>query len=285
MRVRDILNGKRTFSMEFFPPKLEEPLEPLIDTLDRLDKYKADFISVTYGAGGTNKGRNNEICQYVLSKNQTLVSHFTGIGNSRDDVKRRVQKYVDMGAKNILALRGDIPAGWSGTRGDYENGTLLIEDIAKYFPQLCIGGGCYPEKHTESPNVAKDVDVMKLKENAGCEFFVTQLCYDLEAYEKFMDLTVQKNIKSPIIVGVLPALAKKVLLRITSENDCNIPKELQCIIDKYDGADFKVAGMEYTKQLIDKYIDMGVSGIHLYTMNKWDDSGKIIEDTKLMNLK
>ncbi len=286
MRIREVLNKKRTFSLEIFPPKLENPLEPVIETINKLDDLHADFISVTYGAGGTNKGRNNEICQYVLDKGDNLVSHFTSIGNTRSEAIERVKKYVGMGGDSILALRGDYPEGWTGTGGDYKYATELIKDLVDNFPQLCVGGACYPEKHYEAPSLEEDVKVMKLKEEFGCEFFISQLCYDLEAYKRFMDVVDKTGVASPIVVGLLPVIGRKGVLKITSDNACNIPKELQTIFDKYeDPADFKKAGLEYTKDLVEKYLGLGVSGIHLYTMNKWQDIREIVLDTSLNNLK
>lgn len=286
MKVKEILNKKRSFSIEVFPPKLESPIEPVLDTIDKLGDLNADFVSVTYGAGGTNKGRNNEVCQHVIARNDNLVSHFTSIGNTKEDVVQRIQRYVNMGGENLLALRGDYPKGWTGTGGDYKHGTELIEDIKKNFPNLCVGGACYPEKHFEGISLESDVKIMKLKEELGAEFFVTQLCYDLDNYKKFMDIAEKENVKSPILVGLLPVFGKGGVLRITSENQCNIPKELQLLIDKYESAeDFKKAGIEYTKKLIEDYLNLGVDGIHIYTMNKSKDIRDIILDTGLNKLK
>ena len=274
-----MLKEKRTLSFEVFPPKLEQPLEPLIETLDILEKYKPDFFSVTYGAGGTNKGRNNEVCMDVLGRDCNLMSHFTCIGNTRKDVRNRIQKYINMGADNILALRGDLPAGWTGTGGFYTHGNDLIRAIAENFPQLCIGGACYPEKHVEAPDMETDIKWMKSKQDNGAEFFVTQLCYDLEAFDRFRDNCEKHGVTAPIIVGVMPAIFKNGLLRMTKENGCNIPKELANIIEKYgdDPKDFKKAGMEYTLNLTEEYIKRDVSGIHLYTLNKSETVVEIVE--------
>lgn len=281
MKISEILKKKMSFSFEVFPPKNDQPLEPLLETLDELAKFKPDFISVTYGAGGTNKGRNNEVCMEVMKRNINMMSHFTCIGNTKEDVITRVKKFVDMGGENLLALRGDLPEGWEGTGGHYKHGDSLIEALKEEFPQLCLGGACYPEKHIEAPTYESDIAHMRSKQNNGAEFFVTQLCYDTEAYAKFKDRCERAGITAPIIVGVMPVLYKKGVLRMTTSNGCSIPAALADLMGKYGDKpeEFKKAGKEYTKELIYKYMSMGIDGLHVYSLNKYHDLAEIINDT------
>lgn len=283
MKISDLLKEKRTLSFEVFPPKLDQPLEPLMATLDELEKYAPDFISVTYGAGGTNKGRNNEVCVDILDRKITLMSHFTCIGNTSEDVETRVAKYVGMGAENILALRGDLPQGWTGTRGDYAHANELIEVIAEKFPQLCIGASCYPEKHVEAPDIETDIMYLKDKQDRGAEFFVTQLCFDMDAFDRFMDLKEKKGVTAPVVVGLMPVIGKNGVIRMTSENGCAIPSELAGIIDRYgdDPAEFKKAGLDYTVRLADEYLKRDIAGLHLYTLNRHENVVRIIKDLGL----
>lgn len=285
MRISEILKEKRSFSLEFFPPKLDQPMEPLMDTIDHLERFKPDFVSVTYGAGGTNKGRNNEVCINILERGITLMSHFTCIGNSREDVRERVTRYVNMGAENILALRGDLPEGWTGTGGYYTHGNDLIAAIAEHFPQLCIAGSCYPEKHIEAPDFASDIAFLKSKQDNGAEFFVTQLCFDMEAFERFLDMARKAGVTAPIVVGLMPVLNKNGVIKMTSSNGCAIPPELHTLIDKYgdDPDEFRKAGKEYTKDLIYRYLKTNIAGIHMYTLNKYKDISEIIDDTGIAN--
>ena len=270
MRIGNLLKEKKTLSFEFFPPKLDKPLEPLMKTLDELEAYKPDFVSVTYGAGGTNKGRNNEVCEDVLRRGITLMSHFTCIGNTKEDVEKRVRKYVGMGADNIMALRGDLPEGWTGTGGYYKHGNDLIKVIHEDFPELCIGGSCYPEKHVEAPDLETDIKFMKSKQDNGAEFFVTQMCFDLEAFDRFMDKCDKAGVTAPVLVGIMPVLFKNGLLRMTSENGCRRPAELESLVEKYgdNPEDFRKAGIEYSIKLVEDYMKRDVSGLHLYTLNK-----------------
>lgn len=283
MRIADMLKERQTLSFEVFPPKLDQPLEPLMETLDVLEKYKPDFFSVTYGAGGTNKGRNNEVCMDVLGRGCNLMSHFTCIGNTREDVEHRINKYVGMGADNILALRGDLPEGWNGTGGYYTHGNDLIRVIAEKFPQLCIGGACYPEKHVEAPDMETDIKWMKSKQDNGAEFFVTQLCFNVDAFDRFRDQCEKQGVTAPIIVGIMPVIFKNGVLRMTKENGCTIPADLMNIIEKYgdNSADFKKAGMEYTLKMVEEYRKRQVAGLHLYTLNKSETVVKIVEGVGL----
>ena len=283
MRIGDILKEKQTLSFEVFPPKLDQPLEPLLETLDELEKCKPDFFSVTYGAGGTNKGRNNEICSNILERGCNLISHFTCIGNSKEDISNGINEFVEMGAENILALRGDLPEGWTGTGGYYKHGNDLIAAIHEQAPEICIGGACYPEKHIEAPDMATDIKWMKSKQDNGVEYFITQLCFDLEAFDRFRDTCDKSGITAPIVVGIMPVIFKNGLLRMTKQNGCNIPKDLMAIVEKYGDvpADFKKAGLEYTYKLVEEYKNRDVNGLHLYSLNKSETVVKIVEELGL----
>lgn len=279
MKISKILKEKRTLSFEVFPPKLDMPMEPLMESMDHLQKYNPDFVSVTYGAGGTNKGRNDELCKNIIDRELTLVSHFTCIGNTKSDVHSRLQNYESIGAQNILALRGDLPEGWEGTRGDFDHADELIKIIANDFPDLCIGAACYPEKHIEADSFESDIRYLKQKQTNGAQFFVSQLCFDIEAFDRFLDMARKSGVSAPIIVGVMPALNVNGILRMTSSNGCILSAELTHLIEKYgdDKEDFKKAGKEYTVELIENYCKLDIAGIHIYTLNKYKDVSDIVD--------
>ena len=279
MKINELLKDKMTFSFEVFPPKLDQPLEPLKETLEHLYEYKPDFISCTYGAGGTNKGRSTEVCNMIQRSGNTAMTHFTCIGNSKEDIIKDVRAYMDLGVKNVLALRGDLPEGMTNTGGDLSHGNELVALLKENFTDLCVGAACYPEKHLESTSLDDDIRAMKLKEEAGADFFTTQLCHDVEIYKRFRDLTDKANITKPIILGLMPVLYKDGIIRMTVSNGCTMPKELQDMIEKYgDNPDeFKKAGKEYTVQQIHKYMDAGINGLHVYSLNKYKDIADIID--------
>ena len=139
MKIIDILKRKRTFSFEVFAPKPDKPMEPLLHTLSELYGFAPDFISCTYGAGGTNKGRSLDVCAAVKNAGREIITHFTCIGNTRADVRDYIGKCVELGIENVLALRGDFPAGWEGTRGDFNHADELLSFFGVEFPRLCMG--------------------------------------------------------------------------------------------------------------------------------------------------
>jgi methylenetetrahydrofolate reductase (NADPH) len=140
MKITQIMKERMTFSFEVFPPKMDKPLEPLLATLDKLYEFGPDFISCTYGAGGTNAGRNLEICKAITDSGRSIaVTHFTCIGNTKEDVKKQLDAYLANGINHILALRGDLPEGWEGTRGDFSYANELVSFIrAEYGDKFTI---------------------------------------------------------------------------------------------------------------------------------------------------
>nr|WP_315021092.1 methylenetetrahydrofolate reductase [uncultured Aminipila sp.] len=273
MKISELLKERVAFSFEVFPPKMEQSLEPLKETLEQLYKFKPDFISCTYGAGGTNKGRSTELCEIIEKSGHDVMTHFTCIGNTKQDVLDYIHEYVSVGVENVLALRGDIPHGLDGTNGDFSNANQLISFIKENFPDLCLGAACYPEKHMEADSIEEDISYLKMKQDCGAEFLMTQLCHDVEAYERFVDKIRKKQIELPVIVGIMPALSKDSIIRMTVSNGCSIPRELAEIIGKYgdNPEEFKKAGKEYTAKQISKYMDAGINGLHIYSLNKYKD--------------
>lgn len=281
MKISSILKKRMSFSFEVFPPKAEQPLEPLLATLDELYKFKPDFISCTYGAGGTNKGRSEELCSAIKNSGNEVMTHFTCVGNKRSEVIESLNEYVALGVENALALRGDIPEGWTGTNGDFTYAVHLIEFMKENFPEICISAACYPEKHVEALSITEDISHLRMKQDAGAEFMVTQMCHDVEAFERFADRAEKAQIHIPIIVGLMPVLSKDGLIRMTLSNGCSIPAELAAIIGKYgdNPEDFKKAGKEYTVKQIHKYIHAGIDGLHIYSLNKHKDIADILNES------
>ncbi|MFV0517792.1 MAG: methylenetetrahydrofolate reductase [Aminipila sp.] len=285
MKISKLLKERTTFSFEVFPPKMEQSLEPLQETLNVLYGFSPDFISCTYGAGGTNKGRSTELCKMVKDSQHEIMTHFTCIGNTRQDVIEYIREYVEIGVENVLALRGDIPHGLDGTNGDFNNANELIQFIKTNFPKLCISAACYPEKHMEATTIEEDIKYLKLKQECGAEFLMTQLCHDVEAFEKFRDKALNAKIDLPIIVGIMPALSKDSIIRMTVSNGCSIPRQLAEIIGKYgdNPEDFKKAGKEYTARQIEQYMDAGINGLHIYSLNKYKDIVDILKASGIHN--
>ena len=278
MKVSEILKKKKTLSFEVFPPKDTISMNSVQETLSNLCRFKPDFISCTYGAGGSQRGRNLELCELVMKGGQELVSHFTCIGSTADDVRQVIGDFINLGAENLLALRGDFPAGWEGTRGEFSHADELLAFIGAEYPDLCLGAAAYPEKHIAAPSFEEDLNHLCSKEKNGAGFFMTQLCYDAVAFEQFLEKARSKGLRSPIIAGIMPVLNRDPVIRMTLSNGCSIPSELAAIMGKYekDPVSFTRAGMEYTVSLIHRLMKLDIAGLHLYTMNKWEALGKII---------
>ena len=285
MKIAELLKKKMTLSFEVFPPKDEVPMDGILETLSRLYKFKPDFISCTYGAGGSKRGRNMEVCEAVKKGGHEIMPHFTCIGNVRDDIRQFIKDYLNMGIDNLLALRGDFPAGWEGTRGDFSYADDLIGFLSAEFPGLCISAAAYPEKHLAAPSMEADIAHLRAKQDKGAAFIMTQLCHDVPAFERFMEQIHRAGVYIPVVAGIMPVLNRDPIIRMTVSNGCSIPAELAAILGKYekDPESFTKAGIEYTVKQIHRYIAAGINGLHLYSLNKWEKLTEILEAAGISN--
>ncbi len=279
MKISDIINQKLTFSFEIFPPKNEQPLEPLTQVITKLKAFNPDFISCTYGAGGTNRGRSLEICDTIVKMGVLCLTNMTCIGNTKDDLKRYIDEYVAAGVENIMALRGDFPPGTEGTKGDFDHADSLIAFIKSEFPNMGISCACYPEIHIQCASPEQDIAHLKIKQNNGAEFAISQLCYDVDEFSRWLDKIRRAGVTIPIVAGIMPVVSANGVKRMTLFNGCSIPKELARILGKYgdNEEDFKKAGKEFTVNLLYRYINAGFNGMHIFTLNKYDDVAEIID--------
>jgi methylenetetrahydrofolate reductase (NADPH) len=298
MKIADILKKKMTFSFEVFPPKEDDGVPKLQNELKELFRFSPDFISCTYGAGGTNVGKSKEICKFITDSKVTCMTHFTCIGNKKQEIKEIVQSYIDMGLENVLAMRGDFPKDpatgklMTTTGGDFEHANFLIEFLHANFPKLGISCAGYPEPHILAPSFESDIAFLKAKQDAGAEFIMLQLCHNIDAYCRFRDKCHKAGIHLPHVMGLMPVLARDPIINMTVSNGCSIPNDLAAIIGKYTpvrgaaesvvkevAADFKKAGMEYTVKSLWKYMSVGMEGIHIYALNRSADVAKIVLDS------
>jgi len=278
MKISDIVNNRLSFSFEIFPPKNDQPLEPLTQVISKLKTFKPDFISCTYGAGGTNRGRSLEICETIKKMDVECLTNMTCIGNTRGDLTHYIDEYIEVGVENIMALRGDFPKGAEQTNGDFDHADSLIAFIKSVFPQLGVSCACYPEMHIQCHSLEEDIAHLKIKQNNGAEFAISQLCYDVDEFTRWLERIRKAGVTIPIIVGIMPVISPNGVKRMTLFNGCSIPKELARILGKYseNEDDFKKAGKEYTVNLLYRYINAGFNGMHIFTLNKYDDVADII---------
>ena len=281
MKIIDRIQSVTTLSFEVFPPKADKPLEPLLATLEQIYTLKPDFISCTYGAMGSNKGRNLEVVRSIQQSGACeALSHYTCVGNSRADVLEALNDYAEAGVENLLALRGDFPAGVKQTNGDFAHANELISFIRSKTDRFSLAAACYPEKHLLADSMDADIDALMKKQEAGAAFLMTQLCYSVENYLRFIDRARARGVTLPIVAGVLPLLKKDGLVRMTLSNGCSIPAEVASLVGRYGESEdsFRAAGHAFTVSLVERLLREGASGIHLYTLNRFEDVADLVYD-------
>ena len=245
--------------------------------------YQPDFVSVTYGAGGSTRAFTEEITMHI--KHETgleVMAHLTCVAQTRDDIHGILKRLDENGIENIIALRGDPPQGQTDfvpVTGGFEHATGLIKHIRQNF-RFGLAGACYPEGHVESPNLNEDIEYAKLKVEEGADFLVTQLFYDNRHFFEFIDRAAKAGINVPIVPGVLPILSTAQIRRFTGLCGATIPTELDRQLDKYEGDDDAVRelGIEYATNQVRELWDSGVPGMHFYVLNRSYSVSKILDN-------
>ena len=279
MKIRDILaQGRPTLSFEVFPPKTEDAYDTVERAAAKIATLKPDFMSVTYGAGGGTSDYTVGIASDIQKSGVTPLAHLTCVSSTRDKVHSVLEELKNHGIENVLALRGDIPQDGS-TPKEYHYASELIREIKKA-GDFCIGAACYPEGHVESANKSVDIDYLKQKVEAGCDFVTTQMFFDNSILYSYLYRIREKGIQVPVIAGIMPVTNAKQIRRITQMSGTYLPSRFMSIVDRFgdNPAAMKQAGIAYaTDQIID-LIANGVNGIHVYSMNKPDVAMKIKEN-------
>jgi methylenetetrahydrofolate reductase (NADPH) len=286
LKIKDILNSTRTISCEFFPPRSAEGIPGVFTTIDQLKAYQPDFVSVTYGAGGSTRAFTEEITTGIKNAAKLeVMAHLTCVAQTQEAVHGVLERLDGAGIENVIALRGDAPRGESEfvpAEGGFEHATDLIEHIRSNF-QFGIAAACYPEGHTESLDPQSDLEYTKLKIDKGADFLITQLFYDNEDYFRFVDRAHAAGINVPIIPGVLPILSTGQIRRFTSLCGAKIPPSLDEELDRFIDDDDAVRdlGVEYATNQVKELWDQGVPGIHFYVLNRTYSVSKILGNLKL----
>ena len=277
MKIKELLaRDQITFSCEIFPPKKDLEFSGIHKIVDLIHDLGADFISVTYGAGGSTSKKTLEVASYIQDTHHTpALAHLTCCGATKEDIARRVQEMKARGIENVLALRGDLPQDY--VPGPYTYAIELIRDI-KTQGDFCIGAACYPEGHVECAHKEQDIGFLKEKVEAGCEFLTTQMFFDNNVYYNFLYRVLAAGIQVPVIPGIMPVINAKQIKRSCELSGTVLPPRFKAIADKFaeDPQAMEQAGIAYaTEQIID-LIANGVKYIHLYTMNRPQTAAKIV---------
>ncbi len=283
-RIRDVyLGGQFGLSIEIFPPKSAEGDESLRQTLRELAPFRPAFVSCTYGAGGSTSKRTVEWCREIQERHQlTSTAHFTCVGSTRAQLVEWLQFAWNEGLRNIMALRGDAPAGqaqFQAVAGGLKNANELVALIREYFPNMGIGVAGYPEKHPEAPSLDVDFEHLVHKVKSGADAIFTQLFFDNSSFFRFRDRVNQRRLDVPVIPGIMPITEFDRIQRITAMCGAVIPTSLASRLEsvKHDkSAQYKI-GVEFAISQCRELMDQGVNGIHFYVLNKSQAGREILD--------
>jgi methylenetetrahydrofolate reductase (NADPH) len=288
MRIDEILaSGERpTFSFEFFPPRTPEGEANLYLALAALRPLAPDFISVTYGAGGSTRGKTFEIVSRIRDEiGLEAMAHFTCVGATVDDLRTALDEMSGLGFENVLALRGDPPQGqdvWTKTDGGLEYSRELVELISHDYP-FTIGAACFPETHIHASSAEDDLRYLKQKVDAGVSFLITQLFFDNALYYEFVERARAIGIDVPIVPGIMPITSPQQLAKITSMCGASIPGHVLAEIEERRASKEAVAefGVAYATMQCADLLANGAPGIHFYTLNRSPATRAILSTLKL----
>ncbi len=264
-----LYNQLKVFSFEFFPPKTPKGEAQLENTLEALSQMNPDFVSVTYGAGGSTREKTEQIVLNISNKYRIeVMPHLTCVGHSHEDIKSMLQKYQENGITNILALRGDLPREGQLIQGGPEHAIDIIE-IAKEIGGFTIGAAGFPEKHPEAISLDQDIKFLKSKVNAGTDFIITQLFFDNRLYFDYVAKARRAGITIPIIPGIMPITKVEQLQRFHEISGCSIPEEFETSLKRENDPKYiEEIGLAYCAAQCADLLSKGAPGIHLYTLNQ-----------------
>ncbi len=289
MRVDEIIatKGEPTFSFEFFPPKTADGEQNLRAALQALREMEPDFVSVTYGAGGSTRERTVEITKWLkLDLGLEAMAHLTCVGASTGELLSVLDEIADAGIENVLALRGDPPRGeteWRAHPLGLRYSSELIELIRSRYP-FTVGAACFPECHVESPDLVHDLRYLKQKVERGALFLITNLFFDNECYFSFVEEARAAGIDVPIIPGIMPITNLAQIKTITGLCGATIPDALLSQLEARGDAPDAVAelGVSYATLQSAELLARGAPGIHFYTLNRSPATRAILSALRLL---
>lgn len=283
MSISHILQTRKpSISFEFFPPKTLAVEKVLFDTIDLLHEEHADFSSVTFGAGGGTADKTFDWINYIKDtcKYETMM-HVTCVGFDKAALDNILEKLENAGIENILALRGDIPKGSNLKQGDFRYASDLVEYIAKK-DKFCIGVAGYPEKHPESIDFKKDIEMLKYKVDMGASFIITQLFFDNEYFYRFREMAEKAGIKVPIVAGIMPIVNFSQIERFKIMCSSRIPENLIEVMNGKSEEDIAAIGIDYAVNQCEDLVKNQVAGLHFYTLNRSHATKRILDKLHFM---
>ncbi len=281
MKIIDLLHSDKVgISCEIFPPKKGSELHNAYELVHKIAAGGSDFISVTYGAGGTTAGETVALAAEIEKCGVPAVAHLTCVNTDAVKVDETLSELRQRGIHNIMALRGDKLPGLAQQTPVFQHASDLVTRIKKQKGDFCIGGACYPQGHPEAASLNQDIEHTKFKVACGCDFLVTQMIFDNNILYNYMYRLMSAGVKVPVVPGIMPVTNAKQIRHICDLSGTPLPPHYRAIIEKFsdDPLALKQAGIAYaTGQVVD-LIANGFKNVHIYTMNKPEVVGTIIKN-------
>lgn len=287
MRIPDAIAQKRPFvSLEFFPPKKREDWPAFLQTARELAGLKPLFVSVTYGAGGSSRSNTLEICRLLAERcGFTVMPHLTGVLASPESIDRFLDEIKAIGIDNVLALRGDRPAAFTGADEElfaaFPHAADLIRHIREHSPGLAVGTAAFPEGHAEARSFSSDLKVMRDKFQSGADFGITQLFFDNRSYFDYVERLGEQGVTAPVIPGILPVRSLASLRFTLKLCNARVPGSLiNELLDAEEREGPKAAfevGIAHARAQVRELFERGAPGVHLYTLNRADMCTRLLD--------
>jgi|SRR5665648_276316 len=284
MKISEILaNEKPTLSFEYFPARTENRAESLDKTIDILTELNPDFVSVTFGAGGSTKDGSYELVKKLKEqKKLEVIAYLAAYALKQDEVTDVLNCYRDLGIENMLALRGDPPKDGSLTQSptdSFKHASDLVGFIHKNY-SFCLGVAGHPEGHPDAINIEKDLEYLKYKVDLGAEFVIANFFHDNLYFFKFLERCAKSGIKVPILPGIMPLYSIRIMELLAANCGASIPDKLRkgiAQLPKNDPKAFFQYGIEFGIQQCEELLNEGACGLHLYVLNKYESTEGIVK--------
>ena len=276
--------SKVQISFEVYPPRKPEAMSELQEAILKLSSIGAEFISVTFGAGGSETKNSLEVLKFIKENSgSTPLAHLTCVGTTSEQAAAIVEEFRQRGINDFLALRGDLPQSGQLPHGALERADQLVTLIAQSRTSGKIAVAAFPNGHPESHDSRRDIDALLAKQEAGADFAITQLFFYAQDYFNFMDLARSRGVRIPVIPGIMPITSSKRLTRVLELTEEKEPLELARALASTDLATSKEAGIDWAANLVSELVAGGVEAVHLYAFNEYRNVTEVLRRAKLVS--
>ena len=276
--------SKVQISFEVYPPRKPEAMGELQEAILKLSSIGAEFISVTFGAGGSETKNSLEVLKFIKENSgSTPLAHLTCVGTTSEQAAAIVEEFRQRGINDFLALRGDLPQSGQLPHGALERADQLVTLISQSRTSGKIAVAAFPNGHPESHDSRRDIDALLAKQEAGADFAITQLFFYAQDYFNFMDLARSRGVRIPVIPGIMPITSSKRLTRVLELTEEKEPLELARALASTDLATSKEAGIDWAANLVSELVAGGVEAVHLYAFNEYRNVTEVLRRAKLVS--